>query len=58
LLHVDAVSLVRFGLPVTRKLAFILAIWHTQEAIYLQLVGGCVQWWCRLAVKRCGYKLE
>jgi len=38
------------------KLHLCLVIWHTPEAIYLQLVGGCVQWWCHLAVKRRGYK--
>jgi len=31
-----------------------LAIWHTPEAVYIQLVGGCVQWWLHLVVKRCG----
>jgi len=56
----DAGCLVRIGLQVTRlpgKLPLYLAIWLTPEAIYLQLVGGCVQWWHHFVVKRCGYRL-
>jgi len=57
LLHVHAVcSDLVCRLP--GKLYLCLVAWHTPEAIYLQLVGGCVRWWCHLAVKRRGYKFE